>query len=304
MSGEITDADKAIEERGFEAIAQEEVTNVVERVGSRSEFYRVITPDIFMGGMKEGFIEMIAVSSRTDAIEYFISNKQKTELIEEINIKLSPQQAKKLARWLIRNLILYEGAFGETVLMDELTPDKLVNDKDRKTLDENINKKGKRVNYELETLIGVVMAGAVKPGNFEWINNIVSKSIGSTTESQPFGFGLITSREPMVGCSEIERATNNGEIMIYGLGGKRGVLPYEVKRRLEISLTRNEIEGSMSGRDFAEIAPQETIASAKSDIILAINEIAKTANIQISQDEKEKLANFSVYLLNKLGSVV
>jgi glutaredoxin 2 len=141
MSGDMADVNKAIEERGFEAIAKEEITDVAERVGNRSEFYRVITPDIFMGGVKEGFIEMIAVSARTDAIEYFISKKQKTELIEEINIKLSPQQAKKLTRWLLRNLILYERAFGETILIDEINPEKLANDDAIKVLDDALNKK-------------------------------------------------------------------------------------------------------------------------------------------------------------------
>jgi len=141
MSDKVSDINKAIAEHGIEAIANEEVKVTDERVGSRSEFYRVITPDIFMGGMKEGFIEMIAVSSRTNAIEYFLSNKQKTELIEEINIKLSPQQTKKLIQWLLRNLILYEKAFGKTVLIEELTPEKLVNDEDRKTLENELDTK-------------------------------------------------------------------------------------------------------------------------------------------------------------------
>ncbi|MCX6680743.1 MAG: hypothetical protein NTX42_10335 [Methanothrix sp.] len=141
MSDKVSDVNKAIEEHGIEAIANEEVKVVVERVGSRSEFYRVITPDIFMGGMKEGFIEMIAVSSRTNAIEYFLSSKQKTELIEEINIKLSPQQAKKLTQWLLRNLILYEKAFGKTTLIEELTPEQLINVEDRNTLQNEVNTK-------------------------------------------------------------------------------------------------------------------------------------------------------------------
>jgi len=141
MSGETPDVNQAIKERGFDAIAKEEVNVVVEQVGRRSEFYRVITPDVFMGGMKEGFIEMIAVSSRTDAIEFFLSKKQKTELIEEINIKLSPQQAKKLTRWLIRHLILYEKTFGKTILLDELTPEKIVNVEDMKVLENEINTK-------------------------------------------------------------------------------------------------------------------------------------------------------------------
>lgn len=139
MSTEVSDVNKAIEEHGFEAIAKEELNVVAEHVGRRSEFYREITPDVFMGGMKEGFIEMIALSSKTDAIEYFLYKKQKTELTEEINIKLSPQQAKKLARWLLRHLVLYEKAFGKTVLINELKPEELANGNDIKELDEHVN---------------------------------------------------------------------------------------------------------------------------------------------------------------------
>jgi len=145
------------------------------------------------------------------------------------------------------------------------------------------------------------MAGAIYQGNFDVM---ASKSVGASGELRSFEIELITSRKAIKGNSEIERATEGGEIMIYGLGGKRGVLPSEVKRRFEISLTRDEIEDSILGDNLSGIATQELIASAKSDIMLAINEIAKTTNIQLSQEEKEKLANFSIYLLNRLGSVV
>ncbi len=141
MSGGTPDINKAIEESGFEAITKKDANVVPEQVGRRSEFYRVITPDIFMGGVKEGFIEMIALSARTNAIDYLLSNRQKTEMIEEINIKLSPQQAKKLTRWLLRNLILYEKAFGKTILLDELVPEMLANGQEIKSVDMEVNKK-------------------------------------------------------------------------------------------------------------------------------------------------------------------
>jgi len=139
MSREVPDVNKAIEEHGFDAIATEELNVVVEQVGRRSELYREITPDVFMGGMREGFIEMIALSSKTNAIEYFLSKKQKTELTEEINIKLSPQQAKKLVRWLLKHLILYEKAFGKTILIDDLKPGELANGEGIKELEKEVN---------------------------------------------------------------------------------------------------------------------------------------------------------------------
>jgi len=147
------------------------------------------------------------------------------------------------------------------------------------------------------------MAGAVPKGDNKWTGYIFPGPIGSTGEISRSSIELIAQRKPITGYPEIERVTNNGEIMIYGLGGKGGILPSEVKRKLEISLTRNEITDSMAGENLSGIASAETIASAKSDIMVAIIEIAKRENILLSGEEKEKLANFSVYLLKKLGSV-
>lgn len=127
-----------------------EIKAEVEQTGRRSEFYRQITPDIFMGGVKEGCIEMIAVSARTDAIAYFLSKKQSTELIEEINIKLTPQQAKKLARWLLRHLVLYEKAFGKTKLLDEMSPESIVSNENIPSVETDVNAK---VDEILNTLL-------------------------------------------------------------------------------------------------------------------------------------------------------
>lgn len=91
----------------------EEVKEVVpEQRGSRSEFYREITPSSFWGGVRPGFIEAIAVTSRTNAIELMINNKVVVEHVEEICIKLTPQQAKSLYEWLGDHIDNYEKRYG------------------------------------------------------------------------------------------------------------------------------------------------------------------------------------------------
>jgi hypothetical protein len=80
----------------------------------------------------------------------YYPKKQKTEMIEEINIKLSPQKAKKLTRWLLRNLILYEKAFGKTILLDEFVPEMLANAQDIKSVDVEVNRKLNKLVSEIQ----------------------------------------------------------------------------------------------------------------------------------------------------------
>ena len=129
-------------------------------------------------------------------------------------------------------------------------------------------------------------------------------SIGKTGEISRSGLELITYKRKVKGYNEMERVTNNGEIMIYGLGRGESILPSEVERRFEVSLARSEIAESISGKNLSEIASPEIIASAKTDIMVAIAEIAKREGVLLTEEEKNKLANFSIYLLKKLGSVV
>jgi hypothetical protein len=124
-----------------DTVIEKEVKAVVEHEGHRSDLYREITPTVFMGGVQEGCIEMIALSARTDALAYFFSGKNKQELIEEINIKLTPQQAKKLTRWLIRHIILYEKTFGKIKLLEETTPEDLVSPENIKSLEHEVETK-------------------------------------------------------------------------------------------------------------------------------------------------------------------
>ncbi|MCX6680744.1 MAG: hypothetical protein NTX42_10340 [Methanothrix sp.] len=151
------------------------------------------------------------------------------------------------------------------------------------------------------------MAGmvGVAPKNCDlWVGHIFPGSIGKTCEISRSDLELITQKRKIKGYSEIERVTNNGEIMIYGLDGGDSILPSEVERSFEVSLTRSEIIESISGENLPSIASPEIITSAKTDIMVAIAEIAKRENVLLTEEEKEKLANFSVYLLKKLGSVV
>lgn len=148
------------------------------------------------------------------------------------------------------------------------------------------------------------MTEAISKSNLDWFGNILPMSIGSTGKITHVDLELITQRDKIKGCSNIERATLEGETMIYGLGGVGGILPSEVKRNFEVSLTRDEIIRSLAGENFSAIASPETISSAKADIMVAIAEIANRANVRLTDKEKEELANFSVYLIKKVGSVV
>lgn len=100
---------------------KEEIKETVpEQRGYRSEFYREITPSSFWGGVRPGFIEAIAVTSKTNAIELIINNKVVIEHTEEICLKLTPQQAKAFYEWLGTQLELYESKFGNIKVEDQI----------------------------------------------------------------------------------------------------------------------------------------------------------------------------------------
>lgn len=125
-----------------EQIPQEEIKVVVEQIGRRSEFYREVIPSSFMGGIRPGFLEVAVISSRVDAIEWSLTKKSRIELIEEVNLKIAPQEAKKLIRFLLRNIILYEKAYGKIILDDEVEP-------------ENVKVSEEEINSKLDELISI-----------------------------------------------------------------------------------------------------------------------------------------------------
>ncbi len=92
----------------------------VTQIGRRSEFYREIVPTSIWGGVRPGYIEAIAVTTKTNAIEAMINGKTVVEHTEEICLKLTPQQTKSLIRWLLNHLKHYETLFGKTKTSEEV----------------------------------------------------------------------------------------------------------------------------------------------------------------------------------------
>jgi len=98
------------------------ISEVPEQIGSRSESYREITPTSFWGGVRPGYIEAVAITTRMDAIEAMLHDRQVVEHVEEICLKLTPQQAKSLVKWLLDNLKTYESIYGKIKTSDEVEP--------------------------------------------------------------------------------------------------------------------------------------------------------------------------------------
>jgi hypothetical protein len=98
------------------------ISEVPEQIGSRSESYREITPTSFWGGVRPGYIEAVAITTRMDAIEAMLHDRQVVEHVEEICLKLTPQQAKSLVKWLLDNLKTYESMYGKIKTSEEVEP--------------------------------------------------------------------------------------------------------------------------------------------------------------------------------------
>jgi hypothetical protein len=101
-------------------MAKSEMPNKIEATSSRSELYREIVPSYFVGGIRPGFIETIAVTVRSNLVESAVLGKpQKVEHIEEVCIKLTPMEAKNLNEWLINTISEYEKQFGDIIIAKE-----------------------------------------------------------------------------------------------------------------------------------------------------------------------------------------
>jgi hypothetical protein len=81
--------------------------------GYKSPQYREITPTMFFGGIRPGYIEAIVISSKINAIDKMFSGKTIIEHTEELTLNLTPQRAKSLAAWLLKYIKYYEDVFGK-----------------------------------------------------------------------------------------------------------------------------------------------------------------------------------------------
>lgn len=77
-----------------------------------------------------------------------------------------------------------------------------------------------------------------------------------------------------------------------------------IEREVEINLTKEEVMGSIMGKSLENIAPQDNINAAKTEIIKAIEEIAEKEDVKLRNKDKEELANLSIMLLKKIGEEI
>lgn len=93
---------------------EEPKTAAQEIRGYRSPQYREITPSMFFGGIRPGYIEAIVISTKMNAIDKMFSGKTVMEHTEELSLNLTPERAKSLAAWLLKYIKYYEDVFGKT----------------------------------------------------------------------------------------------------------------------------------------------------------------------------------------------
>ena len=91
----------------------------------RSEEFREITQDRIVGGIKEGYFVYVIQSERFDStIGLSNVDNKGVELVDEVQVKLTPQQAFRTYEWFGRLLKQYEEIFGEIKLIEKVAEDK------------------------------------------------------------------------------------------------------------------------------------------------------------------------------------
>lgn len=91
----------------------------------RSEEFREIIQDRIVGGIKEGYFVYVIQSERFDStIGLSNVDSKGVELVDEVQVKLTPQQALRTYEWFRRLLKQYEEIFGEIKLIEKVAKDK------------------------------------------------------------------------------------------------------------------------------------------------------------------------------------
>jgi len=91
----------------------------------RSEEFREIIQDRIVGGIKEGYFVYVIQSERFDStIGLSNVDYRGVELVDEVQVKLTPQQAHRTYEWFGKLIKKYEEIFGEIKLIDKIAEDK------------------------------------------------------------------------------------------------------------------------------------------------------------------------------------
>ncbi len=87
--------------------------------------FREITQDRLVGGIKEGYFVYVIQSERIDStIGLNNVDGRGAELVDEVQVKLTPQQARRTYEWFGKLLKQYEKIFGEIKLIEKIADDK------------------------------------------------------------------------------------------------------------------------------------------------------------------------------------
>lgn len=143
-------------------------------------------------------------------------------------------------------------------------------------------------------------------GAISTIGTISPRFLGQTSAIPEWRSELIASDPRSLRSAQTKGINRSSDAMTNSIfEGRMNILPSEIERRLEVSVGRNEIEESLSGRNLTSMGPSiEIINQAKSDLKSAIDEIANAEHVQLTEEDKEKLANISILLLKKVSAVV
>lgn len=80
---------------------------------SKADDYRIIFVHQFFGGEREDHFEMVVQSLQVNAAESQNQKKSVLDMKDEVCLKMTPEQAKKLYVWLGQHLDTFEKTFRE-----------------------------------------------------------------------------------------------------------------------------------------------------------------------------------------------
>lgn len=91
----------------------------VETRYSKADGYKTVFVHRFYGGEREDHFEMIVESLSVNAGETTKEGKTVLEMVDEVCLKMSPEQAKRLYAWLGEHIRSFETKFREIKLREE-----------------------------------------------------------------------------------------------------------------------------------------------------------------------------------------
>ena len=88
---------------------------------SKADDYKTVFVHQFYGGNREDHFELIVESLETNAAETLTGKEVILELKDEVCLKMTPEQAKKLYLWLGKHITIFEKKIRKIEIADEAT---------------------------------------------------------------------------------------------------------------------------------------------------------------------------------------